>query len=338
MGLNYYIQMYKKQKNVDLNDLPIIAINGISSFIGSHLAIHFLKKKYIVFGLISKPLESYESIRKKRINISKKAGVKIKELDLLKKDKIIDFISFAKPDYFIHHAAWTNNANSINFDLNKALFVNVLPLRTIYEEMSKYSSKGIIITGTNAEYGDIQYPCLESHNCMPTTPYGLSKLSETVMAYQLSKEFNLPSRVGRIFNPLGSLDNPRKLIPSLIRELKSNREFKLSSCKQIRDFIYVEDLVDGFQKLTMDLERGGFDIFNLSSGEGISVKSLIKLIADQLAADHSLLKFNSLPMRIGEPNFSVGDNNKAIRILKWEPNSIREIIYKVVNETIGESE
>ena len=43
-------------------------------------------------------------------------------------------------------------------------------------------------------------------------------------------------------------------------------------------------------------------------------------------------------MRIGEPNFSVGDNNKAIRILKWEPNSIREIIYKVVNETICESE
>ena len=96
-----------------------------------------------------------------------------------------------------------------------------------------------------------------------------------------------------------------KLLNGAIRELKSNREFKLSSCKQIRDFIYVEDLVDGFQKLTMDLERGGFDIFNLSSGEGISVKSLIKLIADQLAADHSLLKFNSLPLRIGEPNLSL---------------------------------
>lgn len=39
MGLNYYIQMSKKQKNVDLNDLPIIAINGISNFVELQLAI-----------------------------------------------------------------------------------------------------------------------------------------------------------------------------------------------------------------------------------------------------------------------------------------------------------
>ena len=338
MGLNYFIQMAKKDNNIDLKNIPIIAINGVSSFVGSHLAIHFSKKNYIVFGLISKPFKSYESIRKKRLNICKKFGVKIQELDLLKRDKIIDFISFTKPDYFIHHAAWTENANSINFDLNKALLVNVSPLRTIYEEMSKYCSKGIIITGTNAEYGDIQYPCLESDNCMPTTPYGLSKLSETVIAYQLSNQFDLPTRVGRIFNPLGPLDNPRKLIPSLIKEIKLNREFKLSSCSQVRDFIYVGDLVDGFQKLSMDLNRGGFDIFNLSSGEGISVKSLIELIADKLAAHQSLLKFNSLPLRIGESNFSVGDNNKAIKILQWEPTSIKEMIYKAVDEILNEDE
>ena len=48
MGLNYYIQMSKKQENVDLNDLPIIAINVMVSFVGLQLAIFKKNTSFLV--------------------------------------------------------------------------------------------------------------------------------------------------------------------------------------------------------------------------------------------------------------------------------------------------
>ena len=321
-----------------MNQTSIIAITGISSFVGSNLAIKFAEKGVTVIGLLSKPLNLYGDIRKKRLQLCQEKGVDFYVLNLIDKKNIIDFFKKYKVDYFIHHAAWVKDANSINFDLQEALSVNVKPLRTLYEELSNSCAKGIIITGTNAEYGNKDIGCNELDICMPTTQYGLSKLCMTLTSYQLFQEYKLPTRIARIFNPIGALDNPKKLLPSVIHQINSNKKFDLSSCLQKRDFIYIGDLIDGYISLLNDLYRKDFDIFNLSSGEAFTVKELLEVFAKNMGKDISLLNFGALDMRAGEPMISYGNNQKAIDILSWKPPSIKDKINNILNEILNEYE
>jgi len=316
MGQNYYIQMSKKQNCVELNNLPIIAINGVSSFIGSHLAIHFLKKNYIVFGLISKPFKSYEAIRKKRLSICKKVGVKLKEINLLKKEKIRDFISHTKPDYFIHHAAWVKDANSINFDLQEALSVNVKPLRTLYEELSNSCAKGIIITGTNAEYGNKDIGCDELDICMPTTQYGLSKLCMTLTSYQLFQEYKLPTRIARIFNTYGSRMriNDGRAIPAFMGQVLRGESLTVfGDGNQTRSFCYIDDMTEGIYKL---LHSTYTKPMNLGNPEEIALVDFAKEIID-LGGNNNKIVFKPLP--VNDPLQRKPDITKAIKILNWKP-------------------
>jgi len=315
-------------------DKKKVLITGISSFVGANLAIQLSNQGYQVIGLVSKPTQLYAYPRNLRLNICERNGVKILRVDLSHKDEIINCIHENKPNFFIHHAAWVKNANSFKFDLSEAIKINLLPLRTIYEELVKCSASGIIITGTNAEYGEKNSAFLESDACFPTTPYGLSKLSQTITAFQLFREFNLPTRISRIFNPLGALDNPQKLLPSIINEINQNKSFNLSKCSQKRDFIFIGDLVIGYQKLIEDLNREGFDIFNICSGNAISVKDILTLITLEMGKDLSLLNFGAIPMRPGEPEISYGSNKKALELLGWRPEPVEEKISLIVEQIL----
>lgn len=319
-----------------MKDNPIIAITGVSSFIGANLAVKYASEGFNVIGLVSESKSTYSNIRKKRLDLCEEKGVKLHEFDLKDENSIKYFFKQYKVDYFIHHAAWVKDANSLHFDLDAALSVNVLPLRIIFEELSKSSAKGIIVTGTNAEYGDKKNGCKESDICLPTTPYGLSKLCMTLTSFQLFNEFKLPTRIARIFNPLGALDNPKKLLPSIIHQISLNKTFDLSNCLQKRDFIYIGDLINGYYKLSEDLDRKDFDIFNLCSGEAISVKDLLESIAKKMGKDNSLLNFGALPMRPGEPLIAYGNNQKAIDVLGWKASSIKDQIDVITKEILNE--
>ena len=62
---------------------------------------------------------------------------------------------------------------------------------------------------------------------------------------------------------IGSLDNPQKLIPTMVKKICSNQIMEMSDCNQKRDFIYIGDLIEGYNLLLKDFDRKLFDIFNL---------------------------------------------------------------------------
>ena len=315
-----------------------LVISGISSFVGANLAIEFSNKGFNVIGLISRSFEEYEYPRNLRLEICRNRGVSFYQLDLKENYSIKKFFQDKHPDYFIHHAAWTNNANSPQFDLNEAIKVNVKPLRTLYEELKKCSAKGIIITGTNQEYGDKETGFKEDDICMPTTQYGLSKLCMTITASQLCNEFKVPTRIARLFNPIGALDNPNKLLPCIIHKVSKDNKFDLSKCIQQRDFIYIKDLAEGYIKLVDDFKRKDFDIFNICSGEAITLKYLLFQIVKYMGKNKNLLQFGSVPMRIGEPLISFGNNKKAKELLGWNPSSIKDKVNIFVDEILNEND
>ena len=220
-------------------------------------------------------------------------------------------------------------ANSRRYDFVNGFEVNVKPLSTLYLALKKCECKGIIITGSSAEYSDGNQADQETDLAFPNMPYGLSKLTETLYARQLANNYNLPTRIARVYIPFGAWDAPNKLIPSVINNLKENKSIDLSTCEQKRDFIYINDLIKAYESLLNDFNRGPiFDIFNICSGNAIRIKDLLLMIASGLNSSHDLLKFGGRQMRAGEALVSYGSNRKAIDILDWKPRNLREVISK----------
>jgi len=306
-----------------------IVITGINSFIGVHLAKYFSSNKYNVIGTISRDISQYEGIKKVRIVEALNSNVKIEKLDITQSDELINIISKAKPDYWIHHAGWATDYSSFEYNFVTGFEVNVKPLSTLYPALKKCECKGIIITGSSAEYGDGNQADKETDAAFPTMPYGLSKLTETLYAQQLANKYNVPTRVARVYIPFGTLDAPNKLIPSVINHVKKNESIDLSKCEQKRDFIYIEDLINGYEALLNNLNKEPlFDIFNICSGESTRLKDLLLMIASELGSSQDLLKFGARQMRSGEALASYGSNKKAIEILGWKPGNLYDGIGK----------
>lgn len=306
-----------------------IIITGVSSFIGIHLVKKFTLLGYRTIGTISKSKECYVEERLQRINLALNLGATIETLDLTCKKKVINFIKFHKPCYWIHHAGWAKDYHSKDYNLDIAYEVNISPLDYIYEALNSINCSGVVLTGSSAEYSNTLKPSKEEDICEPNMPYGVIKLNQTLKAKQLSKKFSIPTRVARVFIPFGILDAPSKLLPSVIVSLSKNKPIELSSCNQVRDFIYIDDLVQGYYLLIKDIEkREEFDIFNLSSGEPIKLKNLLLSIANKMDADPINFKFGSNQIREGESNIILGDNSKAKSILQWKPESLSN---RVVN-------
>jgi len=302
--------------------LEHVVITGAGSFIGFHLANCFHQNGFSVTGTL---FNDCSDVAKARIEKLDALGISLKPLDITNEEMLSTFVRNERPDYWIHHAGWAVNYGSVDFDLQQAHLVNTIPLTVLYKSLSETACKGIVVTGTNAEYSDSEQPVLETNICMPDTPYGLSKLSETIRAKQLALQYSLPTRVSRVFIPFGEVDAPQKLIPSVVEALRNRQSIDLSPCGQKRDFLYIDDLAKAYQRLVKDFDRNSlFDIFNICSGEATPLRDLLQKIAKSLHADPSLLKFGARSMRAGEPIISYGSNQKARELLDWNPRPLEE--------------
>ena len=294
-----------------------------------HLCNAFAENEWCVIAGHSKKLSAYKSPQLGRIKQISKA-VEFVQFDITDQTDLANIVSKYVPTLWIHHAGYATDYADPNFDYISGLTINAGSIPLVFKAL-KGQACGVIISGTEAEYGPAEIPHFESDIPKPNSLYGITKLAQTIAAQQQSDFYNIPTRVARLFLPFGTFDNPGKVIPLVIESLRNNRPIELSPCTQKRDFIGIQDLCEAYFKLAEDLGRGGFDIFNVCSGEATELKTFLKLIADALNADHRLLKFSKIPMRTGEPNLIFGDNSKASKVLSWIPRHLTNAIQEDLN-------
>lgn len=304
-------------------------ITGVSSFVGCHLARAFADAGYAVVAVISHPRETYDGVRAQRLSFIEDA-VQFAQCDLTDATALGALIEAHKPDVWVQHAGYALNYASADYDLEKSLAVNVRALEPLYQHLSG-SGCGVIVTGTSMEYASSNAANLEDDICAPALPYGVSKLAETTEAMRLAKHYAVPTRVARIYIPVGTYDAPGKLMDFVIRQLAAGQAAELSPCTQQRDFLGVEDLCRAYVKLVDDFTRQNFDIFNVCSGEAVELKALLLGVARLMNADPGLLRFGAKPMRPGEPLVSYGSNAKARNLLDWHPRPIEETLKALIH-------
>lgn len=295
-------------------------ITGVSSFVGCHLAQAFAKAGWSVVAVTSRPKGAYEGIRAERLRFIEKC-VTFAVCDLTDADAVGDLIKNQAPQVWVQHAGYADNYASADYDLEKSLALNVVALETIYGRLQG-TGCGVIVTGSSMEYATSSEANREDDVCWPDLPYGVSKLAETVEASRLARQYDVPTRLARLYIPVGSYDAPGKLMDFVIKQLVAGEAAELSSCTQKRDFLGVEDLSAAYVKMADDFARCNFDVFNICSGEATELKALLLELADIIGADPALLDFGARPLRPGEAMVSYGDNTKARKTLNWQPQPL----------------
>ncbi len=220
---------------------------------------------------------------------------------------------------------------------------NVAKVLHLLKTMLQHNCKKFIFSSTAAVYGEPQYlPIDEQHPVNPINPYGSSKLMLESILADYHKAFNMDCIILRYFNAAGAaIDGSvgevqikkQNLIPIVLDNFEHNRTTSIfgadwntedGSC--IRDYIHIEDIVEAHAKAMEYLSRKNiFEIINLGSNSGVSVKEVISIIS-KITGRKIDTKEN--PRRRGDAAQLIASNEKAKRILGWKPvnSNIKDII------------
>ena len=250
-----------------------ILITGVAGFIGSKVAQKFLTKKYNVFGVDDLSTGKYKNIPK---------GVKFIKGDLSEK-KIIKLLP--KNCYQILHLAG-QSSGEISFENP------IKDLRKNTESTLNLINYGInrkvslfLYASSMSVYGNLDKKRLsESNQCSPLSCYGTGELASENYLKVFSKQ--LPFLSLRMFNVYGPGQDMKNLQQGMVsiylaQAIKNKKILVKGSLKRVRDFIFIDDVVEAWFKASL-LKKGLNKCINIGSGRPVSVKQLLKLITKKI--------------------------------------------------------
>ena len=186
--------------------------------------------------------------------------------------------------------------------------------------------------GTCAEYDWEECPLVEDETPIrPITLYGKAKAAMAAAVDAFSAHYRFSAAWGRIFFPYGPGDAPQRLIPTVIEALLAGRPVDLGDGKHERDFIYAADVADLLVRLLAGSEEGAF---NVATGYGTHIRSVVERIADRLGG-RELLRFGAIATD-SEPARLVADMSKVALQLGWSaPTSFEAGLENLLNRARG---
>ena len=310
-------------------------ITGAAGFIGAALAKKFIHNNEIVYGIDN--LNSYYDVnlkldRIKNINLSAKKNVslwKFEKCDLNDINKLSNIFSNFKPDVVINLAAQAGVRYSIE-NPKSYIMSNLLGFGNILEECRKNKVKNLIYASSSSVYGgNRSLPFSEEQQVNhPVSLYAATKKSNELMAHSYSHVYGIPSTGLRFFTVYGPWGRP-DMAPMIFTKsiIEGNKIDVFNFGKMIRDFTYIEDVVEAiylcsYKYATRENDFNFFNtdastsfapyrIFNVGNSEPIEILNFIELL-EKYTEKKALLNFvDKLPVDV------VATESNTSRLKNW---------------------
>ncbi len=261
-------------------------ITGSAGFIGFHLSLKLLNQGFEVIGLDN--LNSYCSvkIKKDRNNILKKfKNFKFKKIDITNFKKLESVFAKNKFDCVINLAAQAGVRYSL---INPKSYINnnILGFFNILEATKRKKIKKLVYASTSSVYGiQKKFPLKESLNTdNPIQLYAATKKSNELMAASYSNLYEMDTIGLRFFTVYGPWGRPDMALFKFTKNILKGKPIDVfNKGKHIRDFTYVDDIVNGIYKIIISKKKNlGSKIYNIGNGKKISLLKYIQLIEKYL--------------------------------------------------------
>lgn len=295
-----------------------ILLTGGAGFIGTHISKLLLDQGHQVL--------IYDNLSRSNTNFLDQRSLFLKgdlsDEKMLK--KILKGI-----DWVIHLAQFIDVEESVR-EPDLYLNNNVLDTLRLLESMKKAGVKKIVFSSSACVYGDPQkLPLTENVPVAPANPYGACKVAVEALLSSYHKQYNFDIVILRYFNPYGPMENhlpETHAIPNFIKSALAKKPIPLYwKGRQIRDFIYIEDLASSH---IAPLNLSGFHIFNIGTENGMRVIDVLRSIEKIVGYK---LEIKDLGERPGDVPANFASSAKFKKATGWKPRySLKEGLTKTI--------
>ncbi len=251
-----------------------IAVTGASGFLGSILTTYLAARGHEVRALVRTLRPS---------DARPHAGISWLQGDLGSPPDAAALV--ADTDATIH-LAWSNTPLTSNAHLPSDASANLMPTLTLIEALRSEQERPHVVFASSggAVYGvaNDATPFREDHVCRPLSSYGIQKLAVEQYLRMASEHEWITASALRIGNPYGVPLPPERLqgfIGTAVAQLRAGMPIRVfGNPENVRDYVHVDDVCRAFE-LALG-PRSPFDIFNVGSGAGTSVRGVLELIGE----------------------------------------------------------
>lgn len=193
----------------------------------------------------------------------------------------------------------------------------------------------VIEGATRYSYRDLPRGVAETQPIDLHSPYGCSKGAADQYVHDYARIYDLPTIVFRqscIYGPRQMGVEDQGWVAWFLIALLTGKPITIyGNGKQVRDLLYIDDLVEAFVLATGNIDRTGGQIYNIGGGidNALSVWWELKPILEQ-ALDRAIPDPPFAPWRPGDQPIFVADTRKAARDFGWTPRTdVRDGIGKL---------
>jgi CDP-paratose 2-epimerase len=329
--------------------MKIIIIGGCG-FIGTNVALFHLKKKHkvvVIDNLSRRGTEVNLSLLKKYENL------KFYKVDIRDKEKTNKIFSQNKDVDIVYHLAAQVAVTTSVLNPYEDFEINVLGTINVLEAVRKHTPKTFFIfSSTNKVYGGMEnikieerngryfavdYPngIDENFNLDFHSPYGCSKGAADQYVRDYSRIYGLDTVVFRqscIYGPNQFGIEDQGWVAYFCIQAMFDKEITIyGDGKQVRDVLYIDDLIDAYWLSYKNRKKVKGEIFNIGGGpqNQVSISEFIEYLKKKL---NKPIKYKFSNWRPGDQKYFVSDNSKLYKYLNWTTKiSMQDGVDKLIN-------
>jgi GDP-4-dehydro-6-deoxy-D-mannose reductase len=294
-----------------------VLVTGIDGFAGSHLSDLLLRRRHTVHGTIRGTRAAA------RAELA--PGVRTHQVDLLDRDRVEAIVREIQPQWVFHLAALSSPAASwddpaATIATNAGLEANLLAALVKQKPMPR-----VVVVGSADEYGRPVGGARrldEATPLRPLSPYGVSKVTQDLLALQYHLSHGLAAIRIRPFNHAGPRQAPTFAVASFAQQIarielgKQPPVLKVGNLEARRDFTDVRDIVRAYL-LAAEKGKPG-EVYNVGSGSATRLRDVVGVLLTMTRAGITL-EVDPARTHPVEADVYVCDARRFRRLTGWRP-------------------
>ncbi|MDP2725977.1 MAG: NAD-dependent epimerase/dehydratase family protein [Dehalococcoidia bacterium] len=313
--------MTRSENSPLLTQYSRILVTGGAGFVGRHLvgALRSLGKEVVVLDNLS--TTDFKTVL---------PDVTLAQADIREAEQVMEAAKAA--ELVFHLAANANGTVSVR-NPRLHLETNTLGTFNVLEAALSRGAKRLVYVSSASVYGRPQrFPIDEEHPTKPFVPYGATKLGGELCCLAFAGTYGLPITIVRPFCVYGPGESPDLALVEVSRYLRwhlNGMPIRIvgDMARKTRDFVYVSDVVQAV--LLLADKSDGCGVFNVGSGEEVSMQGLAEVIGSVTGRPAALLQIS----HVMEDSYRLVADISKIRALGYVPRvSLAEGVGQLVSE------
>ena len=318
----------------------MILVTGAAGFIGYHVSKRLLERGERVIGLDNLNAYYDPNLKEARLaQLKNHHAFTFAHVDVADTDSMQELFGEYRPARVVHLAAQAGVRYSV---INPYAYIdsNVLGFQNILEGCRHNRIEHLVFASTSSVYGAHTRQPFSEHDAVdhPVSLYAATKIANEMMAHSYAHLYRLPVTALRFFTVYGPWGRPDMALFKFTRGILASEPIPVyNEGRMIRDFTYIDDIVEGLVRI-LDIvpqpnpdwksddpdpatSNAPYRVYNIGNNRPVELLHFISALERCLGRK---AKLDLLPMQPGDVPSTMADVSDLERATGFRPKTTIE--------------